>query len=445
MTLNPHINYFRPYESLPARHENSLTRATLLIMRMVPLAHQEFLRRAAPQRSIADLPDAEFDTQRGMQSIHREFLAEAASDEDGARELKVLSVFMTPDQNDVAINVSATDREPIYDGLIRYGDDLVIVIEAKLNEGVDPQQANEIALGELEPYCDLLEGRAVKWYDLFESWLRLREHDLLSHAERKLLDDFFAFIEESSSEGRSYEHLLPFTTLERASTSEHRVKLRMRSLLAEATAFEPSWHGDGYWGAGSSDWRTLLHVALLRHDARLTVAMWPGYKKSQAQWLHGDSDIGSRLASLSEGPSGATWLVEPNLVLQRFRGKGLYLHYPDTVDLADYLDFWSRNIGAVRRRDAPEVLELFDWLHGEGMVYESDRNEVIGTFVEPGRSMIDVCPSLAIHASWDWETATRLDDDGQLSPALTQAINAALRALGEETLVGPTDRPQQDN
>ena len=54
-----------------------------------------------------------------MQSIHREFLAEAASDEDGARELKVLSVFMTPDQNDVAINVSATDREPIYDGLIR--------------------------------------------------------------------------------------------------------------------------------------------------------------------------------------------------------------------------------------------------------------------------------------------------------------------------------------
>lgn len=85
------------------------------------------------------------------------------------------------------------------------------------------------------------------------------------------------------------------------------------------------------------------------------------------------------------------------------------------------------------------MLELFDWLHGEGMVHESDRSEVIGTFVEPGRSMIDVCPSLKIHASWDWEKATRLDDDGQLARALTQAINAALRALGEETLVGSTE------
>jgi hypothetical protein len=47
-----------------------------------------------------------------MQSIHREFLAEAASDEDGARELKVLSVFMTPDQNDVAINVSGRSVPP---------------------------------------------------------------------------------------------------------------------------------------------------------------------------------------------------------------------------------------------------------------------------------------------------------------------------------------------
>jgi hypothetical protein len=442
MALNPHINYFRSYESLSETHENRLTRAMLLIMRMVPLAHQEFLRRAAPQRSIADFRDAEFDTQRGMGSVHPEFLSEAASDVDGALELQVLSIFMTPDQNDVAINVSATDREPIYDGLIRYGDDLVIVIEAKLNEGVEPKQANEIALGELEPYCDLLEGQAVKWYDLFESWLRLLEHGehgLLSYAERNLLDDFFVFIEESASEGRSYEHLLPFTTLRRAGTSQHRVHLRVRSLLAEATALEPSWQRDGHWSVGSPDWKTLLRVALSRHDAELGVAMWPGFQQGQAKRLHGDPGVGSRLASLSEGPSGATWLVEPNLVLKRFRGEGLYLHYPDTVDLADYLDFWSRNIGAVRRRDAPEVLELFDWLNGEGMVYESDRSKVIGTFVEPGRSMIDVCPSLAIHASWDWETATRLDDDGQLSPALTQAINAALRALGEETLVGPTE------
>jgi hypothetical protein len=34
------LNFFEPYERLPARHENQLTRSLLVVLRMSPMAHE---------------------------------------------------------------------------------------------------------------------------------------------------------------------------------------------------------------------------------------------------------------------------------------------------------------------------------------------------------------------------------------------------------------------
>jgi hypothetical protein len=44
------LNFFSPYERLVAGHENQLTRALLLVLRMSPLAHVEVLRLVDPRR-----------------------------------------------------------------------------------------------------------------------------------------------------------------------------------------------------------------------------------------------------------------------------------------------------------------------------------------------------------------------------------------------------------
>jgi hypothetical protein len=56
------LNFFRPFERLAPNHENELTRALLVVLRLSPLAHVVWLRYVAPDRQLEQLPPAEFDT-----------------------------------------------------------------------------------------------------------------------------------------------------------------------------------------------------------------------------------------------------------------------------------------------------------------------------------------------------------------------------------------------
>jgi hypothetical protein len=52
------LNYFEPYENLPPHHENQLTRALVVVLRLSPLAHAAWLRRVDPDLALYGLPDA---------------------------------------------------------------------------------------------------------------------------------------------------------------------------------------------------------------------------------------------------------------------------------------------------------------------------------------------------------------------------------------------------
>ena len=62
--MTNHLNFFVPFQSAPAWHENQLTRALLVVLRYSPMAHQAWLERVAPGRRLYALPPAEFATQR---------------------------------------------------------------------------------------------------------------------------------------------------------------------------------------------------------------------------------------------------------------------------------------------------------------------------------------------------------------------------------------------
>src|SRR5215216_2726303 len=137
------LNYFADYSG---SGENRLTRAVLALVRLVPFAQVEFLRLVDPSIRATSLPstlDVDFQTSR----LHPEFEATVASLEpEGSPAIgpEVVSVYVTPDEIDRPIEVVESTRAAIYDGVLRYGNDLVIVVEAKVNEGVVARQAQDI-------------------------------------------------------------------------------------------------------------------------------------------------------------------------------------------------------------------------------------------------------------------------------------------------------------
>src|SRR5215831_16002723 len=140
--MQDRLNFFEPWERSPANHENQLTRALLVVLRYCPIAHQAWLSlvdAAASSRLILhSLPRPTFDTQRAqiLGSEHQPKTNEP---------IKGISVLFAADaSNEVQGAVLESDRGQVLDGIIRYGDNSVIVLESKLHESADDRQARNI-------------------------------------------------------------------------------------------------------------------------------------------------------------------------------------------------------------------------------------------------------------------------------------------------------------
>lgn len=133
------LNYFNPYQSKEAYHEDQLTRAFLVVLKYSFHAmasfydychskypeggnNQEEADQALPRLHELLADQWEIDTQRGNPPI---------------KTNKLLSVFITNLPNDFEKErirnrkIEAIERNAVYDGVIRFGDELTLLIENK--------------------------------------------------------------------------------------------------------------------------------------------------------------------------------------------------------------------------------------------------------------------------------------------------------------------------
>src|ERR1700689_3882139 len=88
---NPHLNVFEPYRELASHHEDQLTRAAMIVLRMVPLA-RETLLRAIGEGSLSGLPECSLD----MQATYV-VEPDGPDGEQAPARGRLVSVFLTPD------------------------------------------------------------------------------------------------------------------------------------------------------------------------------------------------------------------------------------------------------------------------------------------------------------------------------------------------------------
>src|SRR3954447_9224322 len=86
--MNPHLNVFTRYQR-PDHHEDQLTRAAMIVMRLVPAAREGFLRLidAPGLAQLGSVGDVDMQTQ------------DLIGQGDAGDEIKeLISVFLTPDE-----------------------------------------------------------------------------------------------------------------------------------------------------------------------------------------------------------------------------------------------------------------------------------------------------------------------------------------------------------
>jgi hypothetical protein len=426
--VDRHLSVFVPYDR-PPHHEDQLTRATMIVMRTIPLARDALLARVGARPS-ARLPEPELDIQA------RDVLKlSASSTPEGLTLRRLISVFLSPD---VGLDLSGTaiaerTGEQRLDGVLRFGDELVVVIESKIS---GDQPSNQARLLRRRGVTILQESVvALGWHELIEDWWRLLERDLLAPAERALMEDLIAFAEEH------FTNLLPFTTLGRAGENDQR---RQRRLVALMRDVMPS--GDveqmrrpdlGAVVMLEEANKTTQRIALMEDGDALALCTWLAELKPQAKALY-RTGRAQRLADfLADHPGD--WQARPNVHLAFWNAPvAQRLYLTCRQEISEYIRNWAdRDFARVGAYSGDKIREsLWPWLRDRQYAAPEDDLRLEAFLKRLGNRDAHLRPSIRVCRTWSWPHATELDERGALVTDIRNAVTELLHVLDEPLPTG---------
>lgn len=417
--IDQHLSIFRPYNRDPW-HEDQLTRAALIVMRLVPLAHEAFLGLVGKGR-LSTLPSPEFDMQT-------EDLVPPATD-DGSQEVEeFVSVLLSPDENfkrPATVEVSA--RRARYDGVIQYGPKLLVAIESKLVEGVGDEQATEINPKNLKWGSTKLI--LVKWHDLLDQWWNLAELGILNPTEAAVLADFFDFSETN------FGDLLPFTDLGRTRANTKRQVRRLCLLFEYATGIDAKASNRRATIKFPGQLTAMDRAGLWVEADAVHLAVWPAELSLQYKHVYGDAGIVSDLIALAAEPG---WHLNPNFHLgYRFSQPGQRWYPTPHIEGTEYVQRWQEDLTAGRAggRTHDQIDSQFrQWITQNGYASNDDLPSLDLWLDEHPNIKIHVRPGVEVLRTWPLSEAVDLDRKKQFASEVRKAVDRILTALHEPKL-----------
>lgn len=422
--MEHHLSIFRPYER-EAKHEDQLTRAALIVLKLVPLAHEAFLN-LIQAKPLSALPRPRFDMQT-------EKLVPLGTEVEDQQVSELVSVFLGPHE-DLSASIKpdlASERRARYDGVIQYGSDLLIVIESKLYANASEQQALEINTGGLPE----AESRyaPVRWQELLDRWWNLTELSVLGLAEAAVLDDFFENAEEN------FGDLLPYTDLDRCGDNRSRRLRRLKAILEKATGF-PAEVRDVWGHAGvkfpTNQVTAFDRASLYIKDDTLVLSIWPAELAPQYKHVYSNSKRAEALIGLTKDPA---WQVAANLHLAYWRAAGPQRWYPQRhLDGSSYVRQWVKDFqdGRAGRRPREKLNDpkFRAWLIERNYASEGEMKDLDEWAEKLPMDKFDVRPSIQVTRSWHLANAIARDREDQLVREVRESINQVLAALDEPEL-----------
>jgi hypothetical protein len=414
MTLS-RVNFFAPYENAPAWHENQLTRALLVVLRYSPIAHQVWLRLVDPELNLHDLPKPDFVTQR-----QRVLVADA--DPSDNETIPGISVFLAPDVPPVESAIEESDRQQVLDGIVTYGDDLVVVIENKIVRGAPTDQSHRINLHGSSVVFDP-QPRSVSWQQLLAALSDVVARQLVSGAESLLLTDFLALVEEH------FPEIGPHSTLERCGGHRFRVERRLDTLLGQVVNSDVG-KAPGLRDILGSPSVTLAALRFAEDGSEVRLILWPADTLEQSRSFYADRAVVDSVVALrDEG-----WRVEPNFHWG-FMATG-YAWSKSVLSVDDYCNYWLREIGTTREVPRSEWDAYWKHLESAEIVTSSERAAFDATFTQSQRKKATPRPGLRCEIAWPLADAERLDSRGALVSEVRSCLNQLLAALRAPLIAG---------
>ena len=415
--MSNHLNFFIPYQSAAAWHENQLTRALLVVLRYSPIAHQAWLHLVMPGCSLEKLPKAEFATQRQR-------IVSSRSEGSESDAIPGISVWLAPDATKVNASMEASDRQQILDAIISYGNELVVVVENKISWCGHTEQPHRINLHGA-PVKFELQPRSVRWQDVLATLTDLIERELVYGAERLLIGDFLDLVEEH------FPQIGPYSTLARCGNHPFRVERRLDSVQGLAVGVDEG-KGLGWRNIVGAQKIFMAWLGLASDNTMVSLRMYPADTLGQARAFYSDpKSVEAVLALRSDG-----WLVEPNFHWGFMATGHAWAESP--LPVGEYCAYWVNQIAETRQIARADWDSYWAKLVTSRIVESSGKESFDKEFSVTQRQNAQPRPGLSCEYNWPLSEAARMDDRGLLVTNVRDRINQMLEALGSPKVRGKT-------
>jgi len=413
------LNFFKPYQSLKPWHEDQLTRAFLVVLRFVPLAHSAFLDLIREQQS--DAPNSVAIPSFSVLT-ESETSIETQATKIREVEARLLSILLTDENWNPKTRIESSDRGARYDGVLTYKTGWILVIENKPRHSMTGMWKEQLCPNLPEDTEIVIEPEpvVVPWRDLVSRLSSLANNEILVGSEKIMLNDFLAFVDSE------FSYLNPFDKYSRCKDDLYLMQRRSRMLLEEI-ASDQVGHHKGLEHCIKLDSGPVREIYLRPEERRSTwniqLKMYPGDTISQARELYDQLDVTQIRKLVDNG-----WSCQPNMHFT-FMGTGLVWSQPD-LSTQQYIEFWrtrQRSIQQEKRDLDGGFHGLFSSLREQHLITQSDLGELEENFQNTERGFINICPGLELTFGWNKELACELDDRGKFGEALENKIKEALR------------------
>jgi hypothetical protein len=427
------LNFFEPYESLPPTHENQLTRAFLVTLRLVPIAHAAWLRMVSDAREGAkSLPPLERCRRRpsrprpGRSARHRRprpvWMRRASTEryrsykQGGCRPTRRRrgSRSAAPCSTEWCATgtTSSSSSSPSWTAASMSGR------LARLRSARPPGDWTPIGQG-----C----GGATSSRPGATCSCGISCREASARCSRTSCGSFSATSRDCSPSPSSARVVAADTW------SDFAAKRSSMSWVLSRLSFERLVHRQPhrqvqacFWRApirsSSPGWSQTMPRPRCRSNCFLATPSSKPRPSTPTQTESANcSPSATRVGQSPRTSTSVTWR----------RG---FVWTTGDIGVEKYVRYWLEHIGTagqVRRKDCGEFFDRLITLH---IASEADRENFDRNFPQTKRRSATPRPGLAVERSWPFESAAELDRAHRFGYVVHDSINMVLRALGEPAL-----------
>jgi hypothetical protein len=417
------LNYFIPFTKGSESHEDHLTRAFLVLLKLSNSCLQQFyclvnekLSSSLEEPKIKPLFEMEFGEINFQTQVGS--LPEA---------VKYVSVLITNEELVISRKVEKIDRSAIYDGVISFDDEMVFFIETKLNllnvweKQLCPASKDIPEDAELIPFAVVLQ-----WKQIIDILHRINKNTFTPQNEKILINDFFAFI------NLYFDYLNPYNDFSKCH-SNYLANKRIEQILVEISVSKDKVSYHQGWGLFIElDLPEVKKIAVLLHYKKdqdwdgISIACEFGSTVSQARNFY------PKIASYDVLENLPRWDAHCNFHLA-FKNQNL-LFFKSPADVQrKYFEYWKSdvrgNFGGVPKSDLIENF-LKEFME-EGLITmdkekEIELDEVI---MKKGYQRVNICPAIYMEHYLGKEEVISMDKAGELVSYIKSKMIEVLSVL----------------